>query len=127
MKTLNYILLITISLIASSCVQETHLKTIKFQLDMRHVDSIINPGVRGQFTSPSWQETILLEDKNQDGIYEGEVSFQAAQYGVQFKFVNNDDYELEGGDNRFIKFEYKPETFSYKAVFDDTNHNLTTE
>ncbi|GGI57319.1 hypothetical protein GCM10011444_16280 [Winogradskyella haliclonae] len=103
----------------TSCIQETHLKTINFKVNMRGLDTISNPGVRGQFTSPAWEELVPLTDENNDSIYEAKVEFQAAQYDIKFKFVNNDEYELQNQPNRSIKFEYEPESFTYEATYNN--------
>ncbi|MFD0861770.1 hypothetical protein ACFQ1M_06095 [Sungkyunkwania multivorans] len=118
MKTIN---IITILLLISftSCVQDIHQKTVTFRVDMNAVENVKNVGVRGNFTNPTWGRTIPLEDPDGDGIYEGTFSKKAAADNISFKFVNqNDQFELNGQDNRSIQFEYKPETITYEAVFD---------
>ena len=77
--------------------------------------------VRGSFTSNAWTETAPLTDKNGDGIYAGTFSQNTAFYAIEFKFMNNNDYELKGQNNRTINFEYKPETIVYEAVFNNPN------
>lgn len=123
MKTIQSLFIYIIFIIITSCVQDTHLKTIYFKVDMSKVDKISNPSVKGQFTSLAWQEAINLTDINGDGIYEAKIEVQAAQLGMQFKFVNANTYELEGQNNRFIQFEYKPQTLIYECVFNDPNGN----
>lgn len=125
MKIEKLVIIALIFLSSLSCVQETHLKTIHVKVDMSSVESIKEPGIKGQFTSPSWQETLLLTDENNDGIYEAKIEVQAAQFGIEFKFVNNNEYELQGQDNRFVKFEYKPETFIYEATFNNQVAKIT--
>ena len=122
MKTIKQLLVILIATSTMSCVQETHLKTFYFKVDMKGVSNINNPGIRGQFTSPAWETVIPLTDANNDSIYEAKVEFTAAQYDIKFKFVNNGEYELKDLPNRSIKFEYDPETFEYKAQFDNPKH-----
>ena len=121
MKTLQIIILLTLVSILSSCVQETHLKIIHFKVDMSNVENIFNPGIKGQFTNPSWQETITLTDKDGDSIYEATVKVQTAQNSIEFKFVNNDTYELQNQNNRFIKLEYRPQTLNYLTVYNNIN------
>ena len=120
MKNLKYIIIL-IAIISQSCVQETHQKTVTFRVDMTSVPTANNVGVRGSFTANSWTETAPLTDKNGDGIYEGSFSQKTAINSIEFKFVNNDDYELKGQNNRTINFEYKPETIVYEAVFNNPN------
>ena len=102
-----------------ACVQEEHLKTVTFTVDMSGMENIGNVGIRGQFTSPPWQVTLPMTDRNGDGIYELTLSETTAQSSVAFKFVNQDNvFELDCKPNRTIQFEYKPETLEYQAVFD---------
>ncbi|MGV6830037.1 MAG: hypothetical protein ACWA5P_00555 [bacterium] len=119
MKLVKTVISLAIIVICSSCVQETHLKKITFKVDMTEVDSIINPGVKGQFSSPSWEVMTPLTDNDNDGIYEATVELQAAHYGINFKFVNNDEYELEIQNNRLIKFEYEPQNITYSCIFNN--------
>jgi len=109
----------------TSCVQETYLKTLILQVDMNGIEAIENPGVRGQFTSPAWDTIVPLKDVNNDGIYETTIKVEAAQYGLSFKFVNNDTYELEDQKNRMVTLQYKPETIIYKAVFNNPEGEQT--
>ncbi len=109
-------------LLLMSCVQETHVKSVTFKVDMNGIDNVGNVGIRGSFTSNQWNETVPLTDEDKKGIYEITISEKTAVNQIQFKFVNqNSDYELKGKDNRVLKFEYRPETISYIGVFD--NHN----
>ncbi|MCA0153913.1 hypothetical protein [Winogradskyella vincentii] len=126
MKNIKPIIIIAFGLILTSCVQEVHLKTITFKVDMSSIEAPEYVGVRGNFTDNSWNETILLKDQNNDGIYEGTLSKETAVNQIQFKFVNNnDEYELKDSNNRKISFEYKPETILYQAVFNDPKEKIT--
>lgn len=122
MKTVKlFTAIVSLLFTITSCVQQTHVKTVTFKLDMSDVENPSKVGVRGPFTDNPWQETVFLGDNNNDGIYEGTITQKTAVNGVQFKFVNNDgNYELRGQDNRFLKFEYKPETIIYETKFNDT-------
>ena len=68
MKNIKPIIIIAFGLILTSCVQEVHLKTITFKVDMSSIEVAKNVGVRGNFTDNSWNETILLTDQKNDGI-----------------------------------------------------------
>ncbi|WP_299536962.1 hypothetical protein [Ulvibacterium sp.] len=103
-----------------SCVQETHLKTVTFKVNMNSMENAQDVGLRGNFTSPPWEITLPMEDRDQDGIYETTVSKSTAQNEVEFKFVNfNNQYELNCSGNRVIIFEYRPETLVYEATFNE--------
>ncbi|NRB60372.1 MAG: hypothetical protein HRU50_10610 [Winogradskyella sp.] len=125
MKLLKQLSIFIITLSLTNCVQETHLKTINFKIDLSTVEVINNPSVKGEFTNPSWEKAITLTDSDNDGIYEGKVEVRSAQFGMQFKCFNNDEFELQGSDNRFITFEYKPETIIYEATYNNREETIT--
>lgn len=105
-----------------SCVQEEHLKTVTFKLDASKLEDPTNIGVRGQFTSPQWQVTVPLTDKDGDGIFETTLRQETAQTWVEFKFVHHDSIlELPCKPNRQITFQYQPERIIYSAVFNKEN------
>ena len=111
----------------TSCVQDVHLKTVTFKVDMSNIEQPINVGVKGDFTENRWNETVALSDDNNDGIYEVTVSQKTAFNQIEFKFVNNDDYELKDSDNRILEFEYKPETIIYETTFNNPESKITKE
>lgn len=122
MKTniLYIYLVLTTAMVFNSCVQETHPKTIHFKLDMRNETQIENVGVRGKTAPLSWDKTFLLTDDDHDSIYEGDIQLNSANFDIEFKFVNQDEeFELKHQPNRSIRFEYKPETIIYEAIFND--------
>ena len=122
MKTAQYTFLLIMFFTLSNCVQKTHLKTIHFRVDMKGIENPSDVGIRGEFGSDPWNETIYLNDDNSDGVFEGTVTKQTGQNSVWFKFVNHhSQFELSGQDNRGIRFEYKPETIIYEATFNDSN------
>lgn len=100
-----------------SCVQNEHVKTVTFKVDMSGVQPIGEVGLKGEFTNPSWKKTIPLTDDDHDGIYETTLSQTTAVSATEFKFVHNEVYELQNQDNRVLYFEYKPETLTYTAVW----------
>ena len=120
----TYILFIALMVMAlSGCVQKTHQKTIHFKLDMTKVENPKNVGVRGEFGSNPWNETFYFTDDDANGIYEGTITKHTGQGGIEFKFVSNDDvFELQGQNNRFIMFKYQPESIQYIATFNDPHY-----
>lgn len=108
----------------ASCVQKEYEKTITFKVDMTHVENVKNVGIKGNFTNQRWEETIPLTDENKDGIYVITLSQQTATNAIEFKFVNNDIYELKDQENRRIQFEYKPEKITYAAKFDSIKFEI---
>lgn len=122
MKTyirISALCLIAIALV--SCVQEEHLKTVTFKVDMTALENVGEVGLKGEFTNPQWGQILPLEDPDGDGIYEATFSQETAQSIAEFKFVHNGVYELKGQNNRQLKMEYKPETIVYWAVYDNPN------
>ncbi|NHF60066.1 hypothetical protein FK220_011980 [Flavobacteriaceae bacterium TP-CH-4] len=104
----------------TSCVQETHLKTVTFKVDATAIDSITAVGIKGNFTSPPWDRIIPMSDEEQDGIYELKVTRKTADHQAEFKFVDqNGIYELKGQGNRVLHFKYEPERLTYIARFND--------
>ncbi|MEM1336169.1 MAG: hypothetical protein AAGF96_00405 [Bacteroidota bacterium] len=120
MKNLkNRVILSILLLVISGCVQEEHRKKVTFTVDTNAMDSVSEVGVRGQFTSPPWQVTVPMFDKDKDGIFEVTIEDKTAQSSVEFKFViEGDQYELECQPNRILKFKYQPEEIIYSGVFD---------
>ncbi|WP_299763928.1 hypothetical protein [uncultured Dokdonia sp.] len=127
MKTYKIITLCLVLISLVSCVQEEHLKTVTFKVDMTAVKPISQVGVKGEFTNPPWKEILPLTDTNRDGIYELTVSQTTAVSNVEFKFVHNGIYELLGKDNRKLHFEYKPETLVYEGVFNNPDAKQTNK
>ncbi len=128
MKIENIIYTLCSTIFFFSCVQETHLKKVTVKLDMRGVDNLSNVGIRGEFTDPAWRVTVPMTDEDGDGIYETTISEKTAANGVAFKFVNRDSiFELQGKDNRYLEFEYRPQTLILEAVFDELKTQRLTE
>ena len=108
-----------------NCVQDTKSKTITLTVDMNGIENVENVGVRGSNLPLSWKETIFLTDEDNDGIYQKTFSINTASYDLEFKFVKNSDFfELENQNNRSIVFEYKPETITYKATFNNQEEKI---
>ena len=121
MKTFSYtaFVLVIVLCLMLGCVQDTHKKTLTISVDMSQQTYFESVGIRGNLKPLSWEENTLLNDPDGDGIYEVALELDTASDYLQFKFVKNEDeFELDGKDNRLIKFEYRPEALSYSAVFD---------
>ena len=108
-----------------SCVQQTHIKKVTFVLDMRSVQDFKTVGIRGDIRPLSWQETSDLKDDDKDSIYTTTLEFDTASNQLNFKFVINDEeFELEGQNNRVLPFEYKPEELQYNSSFDQKEYSI---
>lgn len=108
-----------------SCVQQTHIKKVTFELDMRKVMEFETVGIRGDIKPLSWQETVGLKDEDRDSIYTATLEFDTASNQLNFKFViNGEEFELEGQNNRVLPFEYKPEELQYNSSFDQKEYSI---
>lgn len=127
MKITKHLFGILAFILFSSCVQESHPKEINVKLDMTAQEHRRKVGIRGEFPL-SWEETTYLEDKENNGIYEGTFKIYTAGSAIEFKFVNSDDqFELKDQGNRILNFDYKPETIIIEAVFDKPNTKVTRQ
>ena len=101
------------------------MKKVTFELDMRQVSDFKTVGLRGDIKPLSWQENTLLSDTDGDSIYTTTLVFDTASNQLNFKFVVNDEeFELEGLNNRALPFEYKPEELVYKSAFDQESQTI---
>ena len=120
----KYIIILITAALFASCVQETHTKKVTFFIDMNGTENVKSVGIRGNFLPNQWRETVAMTDKDNDGIYQISFTEKTAAYGIEFKFVKNDNqFELTDQGNREIIFEYQPETIEYKAIFNN-NKNI---
>ena len=114
-----------ISSLLVSCVQETHIKKVSFEVNMKGVQNFESVGIRGDIKPLSWQETSLLSDDNNDSIYTSTLEFDTAGNQLNFKFViNGEVFELDGTDNRVLPFEYKMEELIYSTSFDQETFEI---
>lgn len=115
-------------LIVVSCVQQKHEKTVVFRVDMNAAEHINGVAITGEFTSPPWSEKIPLTDNDNDGIYQLSLTDQTAVSEMEFKFVTSDGtYELQDQGNRVLRFEYRPETIVYEAIFNQPEGKQTVK
>lgn len=80
---------------------------VTFRLDMSGIPAE-EVGIKGSVSPLSWDEAYPLSDEDGDGIYEAEVTFDTSDQYVTFKFVKDGELELEGADNRILRFDAKP-------------------
>ena len=121
MKTRIYLFSVLIALVLTSCVQETHPKTVTFKVNADSTLVFETIGIRGNMKPLSWDKTKLMSGPDENGYYTTVVNFDTASDQASFKFVINDSlFELNDKPNRRIRFEYKPETLEYSGTFDKT-------
>lgn len=112
-------------LLFCSCVQETYVRKLNFEVDMSKESSIQTVGVRGGFQPLSWNEDLLLADPDSNGIYTGSVTLDTPFKFVDIKFVKNGTvWELDGQDNRRVDIWNKEES-TYKAIFNEVDPNAS--
>ena len=119
MKTNKYFaLLVLFNFLMTACVQKTYKKTVTFIVDTQSDSTISNLFIRGDFDPLNWEDNIVLEDKNCDGIYSSTITFDTPFDFVDFKFVKNDaEFELMDKDNRRVNFNGL-DSITYTAIFD---------
>lgn len=82
---------------------------VKFKVNAATLTGVTKFGVRGSATPLSWDKTILLNDDDKDGVYEGEVTFLNDTEVAEYKYVYGDKtlvWEL-GAENRILFLEGK--------------------
>jgi C-terminal processing protease CtpA/Prc len=103
------IILILTFLVSSffAVAQESIL--VKFKVDASALKGITNFGVRGGTNPLSWEKTVVLNDNDNDGIYEGELSFPNGIEVLEYKYIYGDKtvvWELEA-QNRILLLDNK--------------------
>ena len=73
---------------------------VTFQVDMSQVENVSLVGLRGNIEPLSWEKDFPLTDENGDGIYETTITFNTKERLVQYKYLHNGEWELDGADNR---------------------------
>lgn len=102
---MNRIFILIVFLINSlhGLAQENIL--VKFKVNATSLKGVKNFGVRGGANPLSWDKTFMLQDIDQDGVFEGELIFAKNQAEVlEYKYVYGDKnmiWELSG-QNRIV-------------------------
>lgn len=99
---------------------------VKFKVDASTVKGITKFGVRGSADPLSWENTLLLNDNDKDGIYEGELSFPDTIEYFEYKYVYGEQkltWELDR-QNRILLLENKQiqtnDVWNQQSKFDVT-------
>jgi hypothetical protein len=106
---MGIILVIFILVINSFGLLGQENAVVKFKVNASSLNNITNFGVRGSASPLSWEKTILLQDADKDGIYEGELSFPQTIEVLEYKYVYGDKtlvWELEA-QNRILLLNNK--------------------
>lgn len=89
---------------------------VTFQVDMGQRENIEVVSLRGNIEPLSWDKDFLLTDENKDGIFEATIIFNTKERLVQYKFLQNGEWELDGVDNRTYRLD--SDQITVKNVFD---------
>lgn len=93
-------------LLATQCACAQENTVFRFKVDANELKDPKNFGLRGSLPPLSWDQTFPLADADQDGVYEGSVSFSNPATGMlEYKFVYGDQkitYELPEGNRILI-------------------------
>ncbi len=115
----QFFLILTLMLMAISCVQATKRTRVQFEVDTQSEEGDVGTlEIRGDSPSLSWNEGHVLADEDGDGIYTGEVVFDIPFDQTEIKFVKNGSvFELANEPNRTLVFA-KDSVQLFRAVFD---------
>lgn len=99
----NIVLTIGLLLSITSCVQKTYQRKVVFNLDVKGIKNVYKVGIRGENKPLNWNQDLELKI-GKDSIYSTTITFETGYKFAQFKFVVNDNFELQEKDNRRIYF-----------------------
>ena len=118
MKNIIIVLFACFALFLSSCVQKSYDRHVKFLLDVSHVEDVKTVGIRGSNSPLSWNKNTDMTPIVKDSLYTVLTTFNTGYLGAEVKFVVNDQFELQGQENRRFPFDEKNDTTIYQAKFD---------
>lgn len=136
MKTkINLSLMLTMLMFFFYGITELHSQTcvVTFQADLSGAE-IENPatiGIRGSLAPLSWTETMIMEDKDGDGIYTLKVAFENILPGqeVLYKYVHGDvmwENDLIGGIGNRSVYLYEGKNKLPVDIWDQLDKYATT-
>lgn len=115
----NIVLLITsISLFTSSCVQKSIDQQVQLIVDVSGLPNIKTVAVRGENKPLSWREDLVMTPIKKDSLYSVTISGKTGYLFTEIKFVVNGEFELINQPNRRIIFNKSQKTV-YKAKFNN--------
>lgn len=124
LKLMNKVLVVLTLLISKMFAVAQENILVKFKVDVSSQGNITNFGVRGNASPLSWENTVLLKDMDNDGIYEGELIFPKGVEVLEYKYVYGTKtlvWELEG-QNRILLLDNNQlqthDTWDFQNPFD---------
>lgn len=115
MKT-YLIILASIALFTTSCVQKTYKKTVVFNVDVSKIKDIKTVGIRGDKPF-DWNYDNEMKAVIKDSLYTITQTFETGYKFVEVKFTVNGNFELAEKDNRRVYFGEGEKTV-FNSVFD---------
>lgn len=116
MKQTNILIISTIALFLTSCVQKVYERKVTFLLHTEQLKNIGKVGLRGNEKPLSWRSDLEMKAIKKDSLYSATVTFLTGYKFTEVKFVVNNEFELQEKDNRRIIFNENGETI-YEATF----------
>ncbi len=116
MKKLLFIIVWTVLLFSTSCVQKSYEKTVVFTVDVSAIKDIKTVSLRGKEKPLNWRKGISMTPIKDDSLYTATVTFLTGYKFTEVKFVVNDEFELKDQDNRRVQYS-GADTTIYKAVY----------
>lgn len=110
------IIVLTLFIGLSACVQKAYRKTIVFSLDVHGIKEIKSVAIRGAEKPLSWRKDLEMQPVFKDNLYRIATTFLTGYKFTEVKFVINGEFELKDKDNRKVNFADGDTTF-YNAVF----------
>lgn len=117
MKSAINLLLVSLTICLSGCVQKAYKKTVVFTLAVNNIKDIQAVGLRGNGKPLSWETDYPLQTVVKDSLYRVTVSTVTGYKFAEVKFTVNGEFELKNQPNRRIDL-YDNDTTYYNAVFD---------
>ncbi len=115
----TYIFFTFVIIFTTACVQKAYKRTVTFILHTAHVKDIKTVGIRGE-TPLSWRKDMPMTALKKDSLYTITLTGETGYKFTAIKFTINNEFELQGQENRRIFFSDKDTTY-YEATFNTNN------
>jgi hypothetical protein len=106
---------------ATACVQPAYDHVVVYRVDVSAIPNVTSVGVRGSSEPLSWGNDFTLSPRaDSAGIYEATVTHHSGSRTTEVKFTANGTFELDGKDNRTVRFtnpNANNDTTIYRVVF----------
>lgn len=112
---MKYTYLFFMVIFLNACVQKAYKRTVTFILHTEHINNIQTVGIRGA-TPLSWRKDTPMNVVKKDSLYTITLTGETGYKFTEIKFTINNEFELQGKDNRRIFFSDKDTTY-YEATF----------